>query len=99
MKGKTEQPTAAQLLDEQCRRQLLLDAHRMAPHLFFSDSDTEEDIRRQLVMAYMGPQADMDWSDDRMVYGAFRSMKRLDVWIGPGEREERKIGRRIHLVN
>lgn len=93
------EPTAAQLLDEQCRRQLLLDAHRMAPHLFFSDSDTEEEIRRKLVMAYMGPQADIDWSNDREVYGAFRSMKKLDVWIGPGEREERKIGPHLHLVN
>ncbi|WCE03174.1 hypothetical protein [Pseudoxanthomonas sp. JBR18] len=97
--SKVEESTAAQALDERYRRQLLLDAHRMAPGMFFSDSDTEEEIRRQLVLAYLGPQPGFDATDDLLIYGAFKAMKARDVWIGPGERQERKIGGRLHLVH
>jgi len=78
------------------RTKLLLDARQLAPDAFFTDDQTDHEIRRILVLAFMGPDAGIDLDSESMVARAFDSMLRTGVTVDGGERGSRPHAQLLH---
>ncbi|UYC12847.1 hypothetical protein [Xanthomonas sp. CFBP 8445] len=78
------------------RTKLLLDAHQLAPDAFFTDDQTDHEIRRSLVLAFMGPDVGVDLDSEDQVARMFEAMLRTGVTVDGGARGSRPQAQLLH---